>query len=359
MLIFACPRIDGGLARQLEDLDALRARLHHETRQPLRWIGTLRRHAHASSIESSTSIEGFSVPHADAVAIVAGDDPPGGDENRLAVACYARAMEHVGTMALDPEFEWSKRVLLDLHFDACQFQRDKGPGRWRQGPVSVVGGDGEIAYRAPDAEEVPALMTEVADWLEQGDPDAHVVVRAAMAHLHMVTVHPYRDGNGRVARIVQSLVLARDGLVSPELASIEEHLGQHTAEYYAALATVQGGSYLPDRDARPWIEFCLEAHLHSARRRLGQIERAADRWARLEGIVEARGWPDRLVIALEQSLFGGSDRAAYGREADVSPATASTDFRRLLDAGLVEQSGRGPSSRYAASPDLLAAVGRS
>jgi len=108
---------------------------------------------------------------------------------------------------------------------------------------------------------------------------------------------------------VQSLVLARDDVLAPELASIEEQLGERTAD-----------------DGR--------------------------RWGRLEALAERRGWPDRLVIALELSLFGPVDRAAYAAEADVSPATASADFRRLLDAGLVDASGSGRSVRYRASEPL-------
>jgi len=173
-----------------------------------------------------------------------------------------------------------------------------------------------------------------------------------MAHLHTVSVHPFRDGNGRIARIVQSLVLAREGLLSPEFASIEEYLGSHTREYYGVLQRIQGGRYQPERDAAEWLAFCIEAHLSQARKRLEQIEVAAARWSCLEGLVEGRGWPDRLVIALEQSLIGGTDRASYEREADISPATASNDFRRLVDASLVTQEGRGRTTRYRASEDL-------
>jgi len=115
---------------------------------------------------------------------------------------------------------------------------------------------------------------------------------------------------------------------------------------------VQGGRYQPERDASEWIAFCVEAHLAQARQRLEQIEEAGARWASLEGIVVRRGWPDRLVIALEQSLIGGTDRASYGKEADVSSATASNDFRRLVDAALVTPRGRGRSTRYYASDDL-------
>jgi hypothetical protein len=96
----------------------------------------------------------------------------------------------------------------------------------------------------------------------------------------------------------------------------------------------------------------VEAHIAQARQRLGQIKQAAARWQFLERMVEERNWPERLVIALEQSLVGGTERGKYGEEAEVSPATASADFRRLLDAGLVRQRGRGRNISYLASEHL-------
>lgn len=352
-MVYRTPPIRGAVARQLEELSQLREELGQGIGRPARWMGTLRREVRASSIESSTSIEGFSVSPGEALELTGDREAADrGDESRQAVACYARAMDHVGAMAADPGFRWTDRAILDLHFDACHFQRDKGPGLWRTGPIGVTAADGSLEFRGPDAEEVPRLMGEVVDWLAGGDLDADAFVRAAMAHLHVTSVHPFRDGNGRVARIVQSLVLAREGLGSPEFFSIEEHLGAHTQDYYTALRATQAGSYQPDRDATGWIEFCIEAHVAQARRRLAQIERAAARWERLEALVEERNWPDRLVIALEQSLIGGTDRRRYGDEAGVSAPTASADFRRLLDAGLVDQEGRGPSTSYVATPGL-------
>jgi len=359
-MIFSSPRMTRVLRKQLAELAELRDALGHEVATPARWMGSLRREVRASSIESSTSIEGFSVSPAEALALTSGREPAEqGEENRQAVSCYARAMDHVGTMAIDPRFGWSARVILDLHFDACHFQRDKDPGLWRTGPIGVTAADGSLEYVGPDGDEVVGLMDEVVGSLIEGERDAKVdvVVRAAMAHLNVISVHPFRDGNGRVSRIVQSLVLAREGLSSPEFFSIEEYLGSHTQEYYAALREAQGGGYQPGRDASGWVTFCVEAHIAQARARLTQINEAATRWGHLEELVAARGWPERLMIALEQSLVGGTGRGAYGEEADVSPATASADFRRLMDAGLVVQRGRGRNVDYVAAEELRTEVG--
>ncbi len=354
-MIYATPAADRALTTQLREFDALRQQLG-DTARGGPWLGQLRRQVRASTMSSSVSIEGFHVPTADSVALVAGDEPPGHDDaNRLALASYAHAMNHVATLSRDPHFRWLDRVLLDLHFDACSFQRDRSPGLWRTGPVYVTRAAGrEPAYTGPDAAQVPKLMAETVRWLAREAGPTHLAVRAAMAHLHLVSMHPFADGNGRLARIVQSLVLAREGLLAPEFNSIEEYLGAHTAEYYAALQQVQGGRYQPQRDAMPWVRFCVAAHLDQARARLAQVKAAAARWELLEGVASARAWPDRVVIALEQSLFGGVDRKGYALESGVSLATATTDLRRLADAGLLQSEGRAGATRYTATGALRA-----
>jgi Fic family protein len=354
-MIYKTPPLTDDLRSQLDELDGLRSELGDATGVAGPWLGQLRRQVRAASVEASVSIEGFVVPPGEAVALVAGDEAPRPeDEDRMAVASYARAMDHVGTMAIDPEFRWVDRVIMDLHFDACYFQRDKSPGLWRSGPIFVTSPDGgPPAYEGPPGEEVVGLMGEVVDWLDRRDRGAHVAVRAAMAHLHLVSVHPFRDGNGRIARIIQSLVLALEGRLTPELGSIEEYLGHNTGRYYAVLQEVQGGRYQPKRDASPWVMFCVQAHTQQARQRLQQVQAAAKRWSALERLAEQRSWPDRLVIALEQSLFNGAERSAYASEADISLATASSDLRRLADSGLVVQEGRTRGTRYLASQTLV------
>lgn len=353
-MIFRTPPISSVLGRRLGEFDEVRADIGDQAGIAGPWLGSLRRRWRASSAESSIEIEGFRVPTGAALAIASGDEVPDPtDEDRMALSSYAHAMDHVGVMADDLAFIWVERVILDLHFDACHFQKDTAPGRYRRGGIEVTRpGGGAPAYVGPPAADVPILMGEIVDWLEHGDPDVHVAVRAAMAHLHVVSAHPFRDGNGRISRIVQSLVLAREGPLAPEFISIEEYLGRNTEAYYAILQETQGGTYQPERDAGPWVLFCIEAHLDQARRRLEQISEAGRRWSFLEEVVGQRNWPERLAIALEQALFRGVDRASYAAEADVAAPTASNDLRRVLDAGLVVQQGKGRTTRYVASEAL-------
>jgi Fic family protein len=359
-MLYSIPHLDAPLQQDLAVFDHLAEELGARARSAGPWLGSLRRQWRASAAESSIEIEGYSVPSEERVAIASGAEPADpNDEDRMALSCYARAMDHVGVMAADEDFEWVERAVLDLHFDACYFQKDKDPGRYRKSGIEVTDPQGgPPAYVGPPGENVRPLMAEVTQWYRNEDLGVHVIVRAAMAHLHVVSVHPFRDGNGRISRIVQSLVLALGGLLAPEFVSIEEYLGEHTDAYYGALREVQEGAYQPQRDATPFVRLCVVAHLEQARRRLLQIEQAAARWSFLERLIEERRWPDRLTIALEQSLFNGTDRAIYSAEADVSAPTASNDLRRLLDAGLITQQGRGPRTRYFASERLLDDVRR-
>jgi len=353
-MLFRLPSL-GDHQDALAELDALRRRLSTEVSRATPWVGRLRREARMATAHSSTAIEGYRVSAEVAVAVVEGR-VAATDRDERALAGYALAMQHVAILADDPAFAWSERLLLDLHFEACSAEPESRPGRWRTGPVVVTAPGGGVAYRAPGAEEVPGLMEELVTWLASGDLGVPAVVRAAMAHLHLVSIHPFRDGNGRLSRILQSLVLAREGVLSPELGSIEEVLARDTGGYYAVLREVQGGGFQPERDVASWVAFCIEAHRTQARERIDTLDRAAHRWAALEALVEGRGWPDRLVIALEQSLFGGTDRASYCAEAAVSQATASADLRRLRDAGLVDRRGRGRDTRYFATDALRARV---
>ena len=89
-----------------------------------------------------------------------------------------------------------------------QFDLSSHPGKWRPGAVRVVNQDsGTVVYEAPDVEEVDPLVCELEEYLDTQDHQS-VVVAAAMAHLNLTMIHPFKDGNGRMARALQTLVLA-------------------------------------------------------------------------------------------------------------------------------------------------------
>lgn len=346
------------LERRLTQLDRLRRYLAQhlgESAQP--WTGALRRLAAAEATVGSTSIEGYGTSVADAVEILAGGHPAQTDEETTRIiAAYGQAMDRVAGLVDDPHFQWTRQTILELHFLICHPQPAARPGRLRDGPVSVTRGPGREPFRAPDASDVPELVSELVAWLQDGDPTRHPVVRAAMAHLNLVSIHPFRDGNGRLARVVQSLVLAREGLLRPEFVSIEPYLGRHTREYYAVLEEVQGQTFDPRRDAAPWVQFCIDAHVEQASERRQWVLLA---YARHDFCVRLAGeqrYPERFVTALDQALLGLPVRnAEYRREVDIASPTAVQDLQRLRHDGWLVQEGGGRSVRYAASDKLQGA----
>jgi Fic family protein len=178
-------------------------------------------------------------------------------------------------------------------------------------------------------------------------------MRAAMAHLHLVSIHPFADGNGRMSRILQSLVLAREGVLTPELASIEGYLAGHTNEYYAALQAAHGPLYDPAGDATPWLDFCIEAHMAEARRLHERIELITRRNTFCERLAGRHGYPDRLVSVLDQALMGlAVSNAEHRSEHGIAAITASGDLRRLVADGWLVPDGAGRSARYLASERL-------
>lgn len=338
----------------LGEIDDLRRRLRHYTYEPRRWHGSLRRVLFARAIQGSNSIEGINVTLDDAVAAVAGDEPlDASAEAWAAITGYRNAMTYVIQLAEDPHFRYSPLLLRSLHFMMLSYDLAKSPGLWRPGDVYVRNdASGEVVYEGPDADDVPGLIDELVDALNE-PAEEPAMVRAGMAHLNLVMIHPFRDGNGRMARGLQTLVLAREGILSPHFSSIEEYLGRNTPAYYDVLAEVGGGSWQPDRDARPWIRFILTAHFRQASTLLRRVRESERLWERLEHVVEAAKLPDRTVYALFDAAVGFRVRnGTYRTVADVSEQTASRDLRRLVEKGLLVPVGERRGRHYVASEEI-------
>ena len=209
----------------------------------------------------------------------------------------------------------------------------------------------------PDAEAVPALMRELVEVAAAHPPPGHVVVRAAMAHLNLVMIHPFSDGNGRMGRALQTLVLARDGILSPPFSSIEEYLGakSNTEGYYEVLRTVGGGKWQPERDATPWLKFCLMAHLQQALTVARRMREYARLWSELEAELSRRKLGERTIDALYEAALGFRVRSVrYQAAAEISNQVAAKDLRALVQQGLLVPKGEKKGRTYVAAPALIA-----
>jgi Fic family protein len=356
-MLFATPELLAEELWVLNQVEELRRRLSSQVSEPRRWVGLLRRVSFARAIQGSNSIEGYNVTLDDAVAAAEDVEPlEASRETWAAVTGYRDAMTYVLQLADDRHYMLNEALIRSLHYMMLRYDLSKGPGRWRNGAVYVRNDQsGQIVYEGPDAGYVPALMSELVESLAEPS-NIPPMVRAAMAHLNLVMVHPFRDGNGRMARCLQTLVLAREGVLSSHFCSIEEYLGRNTLAYYDVLAEVGGRQWQPVRDARPWIRFALTAHYRQAKTLLRRAQDSELRWAELERLASRLGLPDRSIGPLFNASLGLRLRnATYRVMAEVAEMVASRDLRALVEAQLLEPHGE-KRGRFYTRAEQLAAI---
>lgn len=345
------PALDTADRRVLRELDEMRSELRTHLRSKPRWEGQLRRSLFAAAIQGSNTIENITIGSSDARALVehAPMSAEASEQTQQAVIGYRDAMTYVQQTPLMEFFDYSETLLSTLHFMITKYQPTKWPGRYRAGGVFVTSADPlEPAYTGPEAELVPGLMKELIEWLDEGDVGAPTYARAAMAHLNLVGIHPWRDGNGRTARALHTLVLARTGEVAPEFSSIEEWLGEqtNTVQYYEALRSAQHGSFQPQSDAHSWVRFVFTAHHRQAQRVKRRYEWTVRLWEDLASLAAERGLPDRVVSALYAAAIGEVRRTTYQQDESLSRDQAIRDIQTLTRAGLLTPRGNATTRVY-------------
>ncbi len=357
-MIFAEPKLKSDDERVLDMIRSQRARLSSWTQSvPRRWFGSLRRNTFARAIQGSNTIEGYHATLDEVVAAVE-DEPPLDErtETWLAISGYRDALTYVLQASEDPFFELGKQYLKSLHFMMVGFDLNAFPGRWRPGTVYVVNkATGDTAYDAPDVELVDLLMQELVAYLAEPAAQSSIVA-AAMGHLNLTMIHPFKDGNGRMARALQTLMLAKEGHVHPIFSSIEEWLGRNTDDYYAVLAQVGQGSWNPKNDALPWIRFCLKAHYQQAGTMIRRFDEYNELFGIIREIIEKHKLNERVSLPLFDCALGlRMKNARYQKDADVTQYVAGRDLKQLADLELITPHGEKRGRYYVANGILKAA----
>jgi Fic family protein len=223
-------------------------------------------------------------------------------------------------------------------------------GAWRDAsaePMQVVSGDygrERVHYEAPPAEKVDADMTAFLDWYnteEKIDP----IIKAAIAHLWFVTIHPFEDGNGRIARAIADMSLARSEGIPQRFYSMSAQIRAERKTYYEMLESIQKG----DLNITPWLEWflgCLDRAFSGAETILATVLEKAEFWKRLA----AAKINDRQRDMLNRVLDGFEGKLTSSKWAAIekcSPDTALRDILDLVDQGiLAKDKGGGRSTSY-------------
>ncbi|WP_138473151.1 MULTISPECIES: Fic family protein [Rhodobacterales] len=223
-------------------------------------------------------------------------------------------------------------------------------GAWRDGsagPMQVVSGSygrERVHFEAPDASRVPAEMAAFLDWFERPD-QTDPVLRAAQAHLWFVTIHPFEDGNGRIARAIADMALARSEASPQRFYSMSAQIRLEREDYYGMLELTQKGGL----DVTGWLAWflgCLDRAILGAEDMLGQVLAKARVWDHLRQHPlndRQRAVINRLLDGFEGKLTSGK----WAKLTKVSTDTALRDITELVKLGVLRRDeGGGRSTGY-------------
>lgn len=352
--LFSTPDPDLEDQQVIGEIHETRASLADYLRTPKRWNGLLRRTSTARAIQGSNTIEGYTVSEEDAVAAV-DDEPPlsADDETWQEILAYRRVLTYVLNVATEPGFVIDEAVLRSMHFMLLDHDLSKAPGRYRTKEIFVRDDKrGVNVYAGPDGDLVPELMRTLSESLSTPTTD-DPLVRGAMAHLNLVMIHPFRDGNGRMARALQTMVLAQDQVVEPTFSSIEEWLGNNTQDYYDVLAATGHGAWNPGNDATLWVKFNLRAHHMQAQTMRRRFDEAEIQWRKIDELVAQHRLNERIGAALFDALIGlRVTRPSYVKLTELDERTATRDLVNAADTGLLEARGERRGRHYVAGEPL-------
>lgn len=224
--------------------------------------------------------------------------------------------------------------------------------QWRDdsaGPMQVVSGvlgRERVHFQAPDASRLPGEMRRFIDWFN-GDQRLDPVLKAAIGHLWFVTIHPFDDGNGRIARALTDLLLARAEGKAQRLYSMSAQIMTERVQYYRILEQVQRGSL----DITPWLLWfvdCLTRALERAEETIGTVLQKHRFWQRHQAL-DFNDRHRKLLALLLDGFDGKLTTSKWAKIAKCSADTALRDIQFLLGHGILEKepaSGRSTSYRF-------------
>ena len=217
---------------------------------------------------------------------------------------------------------------------------------WRQGaePMQVISGamgKEKIHYQAPDSDHVPYQMKLFLEWVN-GNQKIDPVLKAAIAHLWFVTIHPFDDGNGRISRTITDLFLARADEMPYRFYSMSAEIRKQRKRYYEMLEKTQKGSL----DITNWLEWfldCLEAALLDTEKSISTILQKAAFWDKYR-LVSMNERQIKIVNLFWDGFDGKLTSSKWAKITKCSPDTALRDIQDLITKGVFRKTDEGGRS---------------
>ncbi len=309
-------------------------------------LSALRRIATIESIGSSTRIEGSKLSDREVERLLTNLEIKSfATRDEQEVAGYAEAMELVFRSWEDITI--TENHLKQLHRDLLVHSEkdERHRGSYKTGPNNVVALDENgkqigIVFETATPFDTPRLMTELVTWAAEATDEKrlHPLLVIAIFTVVFLAIHPFQDGNGRLSRILTTLMLLRAGYIHVPYSSLESVIEQSKEGYYLALRQTQGTIRTDHPNWEPWLLFFLRALQQQKQRLAKKIER--------EKMVVSN-LPEHSVRILDHAREHG--RVSIGemvRLTGVSRNTFKEHFRQLVEKGYLSKQGGGRSTWY-------------
>lgn len=312
-------------------------------------LSALRRVATIESIGSSTRIEGSKLTDREVERLLSNLDIKSfASRDEQEVAGYAEAMDLV--FRSWEEITITENHIKQLHRDLLVHSEkdERHRGSYKTGPNNVVAFDQDgkqigIVFETATPFDTPRLMTELVTWFGEAmeEKRLHPLLVIAVFTVVFLAIHPFQDGNGRLSRILTTLMLLRAGYAHVSYSSLESVIEQSKEGYYLALRQTQGTIRTDNPNWEPWLLFFLRALRQQKERLAKKIER--------EKLVVS-SLPEHSVRILDHAREHG--RVSIGEIAKltgVSRNTLKQHFRQLVEKSYLSKQGGGRSTWYVLS----------
>ena len=309
------------------------------------WEKQFKEDAIIRSAYHGTHIEGNKLAKDDAKDILLGKEVIGRPRDIQEIINYRRVIEFIDEEASKKIEKITELVIKKLHRLIVNKILNQEEGEYRTKQVVVRNSEtGEVTFRPPPPLEVPFLMREFLYWLNREDKDQiHPVIKAGIAHHQLVRIHPFIDGNGRVARVVATLILLLGGYDIRRFFSLEEYYDKDAIAYYQNLQKASSG------DLTTWLEyFTFGASV--------EFEKVKDKILKLSKDVKLKEkfggrqiyLTDRQIKIIEylQDVGYLQNKLFQNVFPDISEDTVLRDLQELISKGLIRKVGSTKSARY-------------
>lgn len=310
----------------------------------------LRREAILKMAHTSTSIEGNKLAQFEVGKVQEGKSVRAPQKDILEVENYLNALKFLDELSKTKD-PLTVEEILKMHKTVINGLVDgEKVGKFRPADVYVIddlgGGKERLRFKAPPASQVPGLINDLLEWVKFAlEAGTHPIIIAGIFHLEFVSIHPFTDGNGRVARLLTQLLLYRMNWDFRKIIVLEDYYNHDRASYYNAEHYDEGKEYQQGRDFTYWLEYFSTGFLVEARKSLEQIQSIG--YGQVSKSTE-QIYLDRDEIQIMDFLttIGSITSEDVVDILKVSKRTAQLKLKRLLGYGLLERQGQTTATVY-------------